>query len=327
MRTIAGNHPDSDTVRAALGLAVRAPSLHNTQPWQWRVGGPTVHLYGDPDRYLPMTDPDGREMLLSCDAALHHLRIAAESLGWRTKVRRLPNPAEPEHLAGIEFSAATPTSEVITLAKAIAHRRTDRRRVTSWEVPAAHLRAMIAAGCAEGAFITEIPGGPTRIRLVEACTAAARAHAADAGYRSELIAWSGRHAATDGVPARNAVAPADPMTREFRAHTMSEPPLCDLADHGALLLVHTTADDHLSRLRAGEAASAVLLRATALGLATCPLTEPLELPGTRELVAEDILPDSGFPQMIIRIGWAATSSPPIPPTPRRPLAEVVAPMG
>ncbi|WP_288047860.1 NAD(P)H nitroreductase [Nocardia sp.] len=320
------NHPDTDTVRAALALAVHAPSVHNTQPWQWRVGDTTVHLYVDEERGLHHADPDRRDLLISCGAALHHFRVAARSFGWHTVVHRFPNPDDPRHLAALEFVPVTPTSDVVSMARAIDDRRTDRRKPTSWEVPEPFITAMIAAGVAEGAMVSDIPGGATRIRLVEAFRAASSEHRADRGYRSELARWSGRRADTEGVPARNAVASADPLTREFHASTLTEAVLHDLDDHGALLLVHTGSDDALSRLRAGEAASAVLLSATGFGLATCPLTEPLELPGTRALVREDLLSDSGFPQIIIRAGWASTSAAPVPATPRRPLAEVVRPL-
>lgn len=320
---MSGRHPDSESVRTALTLAVRAPSVHNTQPWQWRVGDRTVHLYSDDTRQLLRTDPDSRDLLLSCGATLHHFRVAARSLGWHTIVHRLPNPAEPQHLAAIEFAPATPTSDVVELARAIWHRRTDRRRVTSWEIPPQHLTALIAAGAEQGALVSEIIGGATRTRLVRAFEEAARTHRADHRYRAELSRWSGRHAAPEGVPARNAVLATEPMTREFQSPALTEAVLHDLDGRGGLLLVHTGSDDRLSQLRAGEAASAVLLTATTLGLATCPLTEPLELPGTRALVRSDVLSDSGFPQLIIRLGWAATSAAAVPPTPRRALSEVV----
>ncbi|WP_225728953.1 MULTISPECIES: nitroreductase family protein [unclassified Nocardia] len=316
-------HPDHETIRAALALAVRAPSVHNTQPWQWRVGDTTVHLYADETRRLALTDPDGRDLLLSCGAALHHFRVAMRSFGWHTVVHRLPNPAEPQHLASIEFSAATPTADVVELTRAINHRRTDRRRTTSWEVPRSHIDAIRAAGDAEGALVSEIPGGQHRTRLVRAFETAAAQHRDSRGYQAELAAWSGRHAALEGVPSRNAVLADDPLTREFHGPTLVEAVLHDLNDRGDLLLVHTASDDRISRLRAGEAASAALLTATSFGLATCPLTEPFEVPGTRDLVRADVLSDSGFPQLIIRIGWAATSAAKVPPTPRRPLADVV----
>ena len=82
------------------------------------------------------------------------------------------------------------------------------------------------------------------------------------------------------------------------------------------------ADDDLARLRAGEATSLVLLSATAMGLATCPMTDPLEIPETRAAVRDDVFGTSGHPQMLMRVGWTAVDADPLPSTPRRPLPEV-----
>ena len=60
----------------AVEHALRAPSVHNTQPWRWRVDAPSVHLYSDASRQLPNIDPDGRDLMLSCGAALHHCVVA-----------------------------------------------------------------------------------------------------------------------------------------------------------------------------------------------------------------------------------------------------------
>ena len=64
-----------------LATASRAPSIHNTQPWRFRVGEYAIELYADPGRKLRM-DPLGREMLISCGAALFGLRLAVRSLGY-----------------------------------------------------------------------------------------------------------------------------------------------------------------------------------------------------------------------------------------------------
>lgn len=323
---MSGSHPDDDTVRAAIALATRAPSVHNTQPWQWRAGDRTVHLYADDSRRLHHADPEGRDQIISCGAALHHLRIAARSMGWRTIVHRLPNPADSAHLAAVEFARVTPTADFVELARAINQRHTDRRRVTSWEVPEGHLATLAAAGTEEGAGIREIVDGDHRSSVLTAFTRAAAQHRGDAGYRTELAVWSGRYAAVDGVPARNAVPVADdPLTREFAVATQSEAVVRDITEEGSLLLVHTHADDRRAWLQAGEAASAVLLAATVLGLATCPLTEPLELPDTRALLRSELLGDTGYPQLIVRVGWAATSAKNVPVTPRRAPADVIAP--
>ncbi|MGZ4520454.1 MAG: Acg family FMN-binding oxidoreductase, partial [Mycobacteriaceae bacterium] len=68
--------PDLETILAALDVACRAPSVHNTQPWRWAIAEHSVHLFADGSRRLPVVDPDGREMTISCGAALHHARVA-----------------------------------------------------------------------------------------------------------------------------------------------------------------------------------------------------------------------------------------------------------
>ena len=121
--------PDAGTVRTVLALASRAPSVHNTQPWRWRVDEASLHLYADPDRQLPNIDPDSRDLMLSCGTALHHCVAAFAAVGWQSKVTRLPNPADPNHLAAIELSPYPADAADIALAAAIPRRRTDRRHI------------------------------------------------------------------------------------------------------------------------------------------------------------------------------------------------------
>ncbi len=63
--------PDEVTLRRTLESAVRAPSVYNSQPWRWRIStADGVDLFADPDRHLMAIDLDGRDLLLSCGAAL-----------------------------------------------------------------------------------------------------------------------------------------------------------------------------------------------------------------------------------------------------------------
>ncbi|WP_154788787.1 Acg family FMN-binding oxidoreductase [Nocardia aurantiaca] len=320
-------HPDHDTLRAALALAVRAPSVHNTQPWLWRVGDTTVHLYADDSRRLPHTDPDNRELVVSCGAALHHLRIALRAVGWKTVVHRFPNPADPRHLASLEFRPAEADAAAVRLARAISQRRTDRRRFTSWEVPAAQLSAIVAVGAGKtGVQVREVDTTGEHARLMQAFVDAATEHRGDPGYAAELAEWSGHHASAQGVPSRNAVVSSDPTVRPFDDPGMPEAVVRDTDESARMLLVCTASDDLRSWLSAGEVASAVLLEATVRGLATCALSEPLEVTSVRTRIRRDLLGDFGYPQLIIRVGWAATSATPIPPTPRLPLESVVRPL-
>ena len=132
---MSADFPDVETVRAVLTLATKAPSVHNSQPWHWRVGADCLHLLADPSRHLPRTDPDRRNMMLSCGAALHHCMVALAATGWRSKVHRLPDPADPDHLATIEAFRQAPGELDVMLAAAIARRRTDRRTYAAGPVP------------------------------------------------------------------------------------------------------------------------------------------------------------------------------------------------
>ena len=110
--------PDFAVIQDAVQLACRAPSLHNSQPWRWVAEGPTLHLFADLTRVMTSADPEGREIYLSCGAALDHLTVAMASAGWETAVQRFPDPHDPLHVATLDFGPASRGS-----SKAARHAR------------------------------------------------------------------------------------------------------------------------------------------------------------------------------------------------------------
>jgi len=315
--------PNAATVRTALALATRAPSVHNVQPWMWRVGNASLQLYTDPDRHLVHTDPDGRDLLVSCGVALNHCVVALSALGWQSRVHRFPNPADPTQLASIELRRYEAGEVDVALAAAIPRRRTDRRYYSEWPVSHGDVALMGARAARMGVALRRMePTTDIRAALAQAVWQ----HATDAEYLHELTVWSGRYASTAGVPARNTPEsdPHSPVPGRLFAGAVLEQPegASSAADHGVLLALGTAVDDDLARVRAGEATSVVLLTATALGLASCPVTEPLEVSETRAAIRAEAFGDEEFPQMLLRVGWAPVNADPLPSTPRRPLDEV-----
>jgi len=262
--------------------------------------------------------------LVSCGASLQHAVVALAALGWQSKVARLPDAADPDHLASIQVFPCEPSETDIALAAAIPRRRTDRRLFSSWPVPRADI-AMIGARLARMGVQMRLVEMSIDIRAIVA--RAVWEHIRDGEYLSELTTWSGRYASTAGVPARN-TPETDPTAllpgRVFAGAMLAQPDDVSAArDHAVLLALGTSADDNVARLRAGEATSMALLTCTSLGLSSCPVSEPLEIAETREAIRSEVFGDSDYPQMMLRIGWAPVGADPLPSTPRRPLDEVV----
>src|SRR3954452_2676438 len=99
-----------DEVRTIVSAAAAAPSLHNSQPWHFHCTPTTIEVHADLTRALPATDPDHRELMLACGAALVNLRVAIRVLGVAADVRLLPDPSRPSLLAIVRpdgFTRAT----------------------------------------------------------------------------------------------------------------------------------------------------------------------------------------------------------------------------
>ena len=318
---------DAPTARAAIALANRAPSVHNSQPWRWRIGPSTVHLFADPGRALPHTDPDGRDLVLSCGAALHHLRVALLAAGLGSVVHRLPDPAHAGHLAAVEVRPGRPMPDDLALARAIEVRRSARRVYSPWPVPSELLGVLVKAAADEGAQLRVLTLGSEKQAVAGLVARAAAEQSLTPGLAQEVAAWTGRaRGAAEGVPAGN--VPAGPggtvPVRHFAGAAQRQVDLGTGEDDGTVVAVLSTeADGPVERLRAGEALSAVLLAATRIGLASDPISQPLEVPVTRAGLRDTVLAGQGEPQVLLRLGWAPISADPVPATGRRPVDETI----
>jgi hypothetical protein len=190
----------------------------------------------------------------------------------------------------------------------------------------------------QGATLVPVMNPKDRFRLAAAIDEAANQQDADPIYASELATWTGRsRGAVEGVPAANVpvghggrpsdmpvdTRHGDTTMRTFDAAELAAPPEADEPDAAELLVLATASDDEVAQLRAGEALSAVLLAATDFKLATCPLSQPLEVRNTRAVLRDRVLDGSAEPQIVLRVGWAPPANPPVPASPRRSVDEVL----
>ncbi|WP_198163424.1 Acg family FMN-binding oxidoreductase [Rhodococcus sp. WMMA185] len=314
--------PDENVVRIAVDLACRAPSVHNSQPWRWRYADGQLDLYVDGSRVLTSADPTGRQLVISCGAALNHLQTALTALRWSTDIQRVPEGPRSGHLASIRFRHdARPQSHDFDLLAAIRHRHSDRRPFGPVS-PKTPLPASLTDVVHHWQVHLTVLGQDTRPTLAQATEMTANVRKYDSAYQAEIHWWTGHSVSQIGVPP-DALAAAEsragvdigrrfPGGRDGGTGTKF--------DHSTVLVLSTDTDGRHEWLRAGEALSVVLLESTLAGLATCPLTHVTELGPAREMI-RDLLPDRGLPQVLIRVGVAEAASPP-GHTPRRPVESV-----
>src|SRR5262249_44147159 len=114
----------------------------------------------------------------------------------------------------------------------------------------------------------------------------------DPRYRAELAAWTSGEPGRDDGGTRTEVGPGDALEalplRDFGLTHPTEPRRAARFEPDPTLVVLSTAGDGPEAwLRAGQALERVLLTATVRGLASTPMTQPLEIPALRELVGDD----------------------------------------
>jgi nitroreductase len=308
------------SVRHAIELAGRAPSIHNTQPWMFVVSEQAIELYADEKRWLAVTDADKRDLLLSCGAALHHLRIGLAAGGIGASVQRMPDAARPDLLASVALDGQADAVDA-SLSAEIPRRRTDRRPFRNYPMPEAFLGELCERAAEQGGLLRVVDDAGARASLVAAFVEAADLQRRQPGYAEELDAWTHREG-RDGIPPRNVPRPPPPaveVARDFdgRPRPAGQPE----PEAATLLVLGTASDDPLSQLRAGEAMSAVLLQATRHRLGTCPLSQPLEIGETRNMLRDRVLGGTLSPQLVIRLGWPQTD--PVSPMPRRLTEELI----
>jgi hypothetical protein len=309
-----GAAPDgAKALRAAAAEAGRAPSILNSQPWRWRIHGDELDLYADQSRRIESIDPDGRLMTLSCGAALHHARVALAAAGREPAVTRCPDPGDTELLARVRVAGPHEVRrEDVDNERSIARRRSDRRPFPATEpVPAETLAELHSAAAAEQAWLHRI--GPEQVGfLATAGESAASIQDRDEAYRTDLHAWTRReHASGEGVPPETVVSPTERQL-PLRDFTLDGESLLDPGNgddrFAEYLIVATDGDQPVDWLRAGEAVSAVWLTATSRDLAGSAMSDVVEVPGARALLA-GLLPRRGYPQLVLRFGLDGSQTP------------------
>jgi hypothetical protein len=310
-----------------LRYAVLAPSSRNTQPWAFRVEGDAVDIYADRERILPVADPEGREMVISCGAALFNLRTAIRNFGYIATFETLPNTREPDLLVRVHLGVkGKPKLEDHPFFQTITKRHTDRLPFEDRELPNPLISKLKASAEAEDAWL-RILTEETRDTVTEMVEEATLTQWSDKRFRRQLSRWlrTDRTKKPDGISFHD-------MGLEAKGSYLA-PYFVSMSDKGkeqgekdrllasgapVLAVLGTDKDEPFDWLLAGQALQRVLLLARSEDLSASFLNQPVEVPGLRDRLRE-LLSTRGYPQVIIRMGYGRNAR----PTPRRKMEYVI----
>ncbi len=322
-----------EKLRFVLNYAVLAPSSHNTQPWLWEINGSEIELWADRSREMPALDASGRELIMSCGAALQHLRLTIYAFGYANIVSILPDPARPNLLARVHLSRPhQPLPDDELLFRYIAERHTNRQQFQARELAAELLQTLQQEAVQEEASLHFAQSQTDRDAIINLIEFGALVQSNDPAVRRDKADWiapahSRRH---DGIPARalglsdliSHVAPfALRVGESGEAQADKEGKLARSAP--LLVVLCTDNEGPEAWLAAGQALSRVLLRARAEGVSASFFSQPIQV-DEAWVQLRHALGIRNFPQLIFRLGYSEPTAEPAPATPRRPVNEVIA---
>ena len=302
-----------------VAAAVWAPSVHNTQPWRFTVSGQQISLDADAGRQLIVADPDGREMMISCGAALFTARLALRSLGYLPRAAVLPDPGQPLLVARLSWQQQAARTEFEQqLFGQVRQRRTHRGGFDLVPLPPNLLASLREGAARYGAMLRIVADDGRRAALAAAVETGERALRRDAERVREVARWAPApgSAATDGVPPTSYPARAEHTDPDFPGRDFAHgrgwglPPLSTAPwprSAGVVALLTTARDRPADWINAGQALQRILLTASTHGAAAALHTQPLELGWLRDSIRTR-LSDGAYPQLVLRFGMVTQAA-------------------
>lgn len=325
LRRFAPDGPTGDLV-ALVRQATLAASSHNTQPWKFRLQPGAVTILPDLARRCPAVDPDDHHLYASLGCAAENLLLAARAAGW------CGHPTFDAATSSVRVALERASAERSALCDAIPRRQCTRAEYDGSTLSVAELAALEGAASIDGVSVRLLTTAREKEAVIEYVAAGNVAQLGDRAWREELEAWirfSAREAARTGDGLYGPVMgnPDVPrwigrtfMRLGFSAARQNRRDARHVRSSAAIAVLVSEADDRRHWIAAGRAYERLALQATAIGLRTAFVNQPVEVPALRAQLAGFLGVGSRRPDLAIRIG----RGPEMPRSRRRPVEEVLA---
>lgn len=300
-----------------LNYAVLAPSGHNAQPWLFRLKHDSLEIYLDFKRALSIVDPDNREMIISCGAAIGTLVLAAKYFSYQANVNFAPTAGPSGLLASISLTKShDPTPDDIAIFAAILRRQTNRSPFDDRAISPQLLNECVLAAKSYGVEFVHFIDEDQKSFVAELAELADRKQFSQPWFRTELAMWmrpkhghghDGMSAYRFGLP--DFLTPiAGFIVRSFnigRRVASSNRAKIQLASP-ALGVFASGEDSQHDWLNTGCALGHVLLILTCHGITAAYINQVIETSALR-LRLQKYATSLAYPQILIRFGQAEPS--------------------
>jgi nitroreductase len=279
--------PD-DVARLVVAAARHAPSVYGSAPWRFSVTGTDVCVHADDERRLPIADPAGRELTISCGAAVFTARVALRQLGLRPEVAVFPEPGDPRLVARIRWAPAdreAPSVFERSLYAQIAAASPHQGGFAYSRLPDGVLPGLGEEAASEDAALVIMTDDDHRAALLAVLETASAAFRLNSDRAAEAASYH-----QEGSGAGWELPPADLALTPVTA--------------GILTILTTKADEPASWVAAGQALQRVLLAASGQHAAVAVSSQALEFGHLRAFTGAELTAGLA-PQLILRFGPTA----------------------
>lgn len=305
--------------------ATLAASSHNTQPWKFALGPGRITILPDLSRRCPQVDPDDHHLYASLGCAATNLLLAAQAAGLPGHCRY--NPATDSVIVDLE--EGSPSHD--ELFEALPRRQCSRSEYDGSSLSGETLRLLESIGCGDGVSVLLLTDARQKERVADYVAAGNAAQFADPRWSAEMRKWirfSARRAERTGDGLRGPVMgnPSIPewmgrvvMPLVVSAERQSRKDRAHIRSSSAIAVFVSEVNDKAHWVEAGRCYERFALLATAMGLRTAFVNQPVEVTSLRAQFADYLGLGGRRPDLVVRIG----RGPEMPRSLRRPVAEVL----
>jgi hypothetical protein len=268
--------------RELVRYATLAASSHNTQCWKFRLEARRIWILPDLERRCPAVDPDDHHLYASLGCAIENLLQAAQAFGLKGHVDLQSTDA-----IKIQLESAQPVRS--PLFEAIPDRQSTRAEYDGQSLSNEDLKRLEKAAIGDGMNLILLTEKPAMEKVLEYVVAGNTAQMNDPAFVKELKAWirfNEQEAVRqgDGLFAKSSGNPTAPhwiasqlFDQFFTPKAENEKYTKQLRSSAGIAIFVADGSTKSDWIGVGRAYQRFALQATALGIRTAFLNQPVEV--------------------------------------------------